>query len=478
MMTFAATIESAVPDNRRLLYLLQYCESKAKELIEHCALLEPGEGYEKAKEILYENYGRRSAIASAYIKKLVKGPVIRSDDSNALIKLAQELEECNTTLRFMKYYSDVNNFDNIAKIVGRLSFFMQSRWLRFAAFLKKQDREPSFEDLVGFVKNESEIAKLSYSGVLFKTGKKPGIKISTHATNVTEAKGKLDSCWNNSRSSMPTRKQMEVKCGLCSSNYFLWSCPKFRTMNQESKYKYIWDQRLCFNCLKGGHVQRDCQSQRKCTVSGCGRKRHFFLHRDQPNRQARTPETTSSPNENSTMTPSAEGASELSKCFACASNGKSQAFLNIVPVRISAGKKTVCCFAFLDQGSTTSLCDERLLKELDITGEKTSFTLSTLNNSAAQVGSKVDLMVSSLPDSGNLHLKNVLLVNKLPVRPNRPLKHRGKVCWPHLQKLKIPHSENQQVMLLIGVDTLEAFWIEDELRSKPGEPYAIKTMLG
>ena len=478
MMTFAATIESAVPDNRRLLYLLQYCEGKAKELIEHCALLEPSEGYEKAKEILYENYGRRSVIARAYIKKLVKGPVIRSDDSNALIKLAQELEECNTTLRFMKYYSDVNNFDNIAKIVGRLSFSMQSRWLRFAASLEKQDREPSFEDLVGFVKNESEIAKSSYSGVLFKTGRKPGIKISTHATNVTEAKGKLDSRWNNPRSSMPTRKQMEVKCGLCSSNHFLWSCPKFRTMNQESKYKYIRDQRLCFNCLKGGHVQRDCQSQRKCTVSGCGRKHHFLLHRDQPNRQARTPETTSSPNENSTMTPSAEGASESSKCFACATNAKSQAFLNIVPVRISAGKKTVCCFAFLDQGSTTSLCDERLLKELDITGEKTSFTLSTLNNSAAQVGSKVDLMVSSLSDSGNLRLKNVLSVNKLPVRPNQPLKHSGKTCWTHLQKLKIPHLENQEVMLLIGVDTPEAFWIEDEIRGKPGEPYAIKTMLG
>ena len=33
-------------------------------------------------------------------------------------------------------------------------------------------------------------------------------------------------------------------------------------------------------------------------------------------------------------------------------------------------------------------------------------------------------------------------------------------------------------MLLIGVDTPEAFWIEDELRGKPGEPFAIKTMLG
>jgi len=57
-----------------LLYLLQYCEGKAKRLIEHSALLDPKKGYKKAKEILFENFGRKNVIARAYVSKLVKGP--------------------------------------------------------------------------------------------------------------------------------------------------------------------------------------------------------------------------------------------------------------------------------------------------------------------------------------------------------------------------------------------------------------------
>jgi len=78
-----------------------------------------------------ENFGQKNVIAQAYVSTLVKGPVIRSDNSNDPIKLAQNLKECNTTLQHMRYYSEMNNFDNISKIVGRLPFTLQTRWLRY-----------------------------------------------------------------------------------------------------------------------------------------------------------------------------------------------------------------------------------------------------------------------------------------------------------------------------------------------------------
>ena len=40
--------------------------------------------------------------------------------------------------------------------------------------------------------------------------------------------------------------------------------------------------------------------------------------------------------------------------------GASKAFLNVVPVRVCVGETFVDTLAFLDQGSTTTLCDERL----------------------------------------------------------------------------------------------------------------------
>ena len=477
MTTFATTIENTVSADRRLLYLLQYCEGKAKGLIEHCALLDPDTGYEKAKKILFENFGRRNVIARSYITNLVKGPVIKPEDSNGLIKLAQDLEECNATLQYIKYYSDVNNFDNIAKIVGRLSFRLQARWLRFAASVEKQDREPTFEDLVTFVREEAEIARSSYSSVLFKSTKKPSFKVASHSTKVTDDKGKTFFKPAHSSQSKSTQKA-DVKCEFCSSNHSIWSCSKFKLINLDDKWKFVREQRLCFNCLRKGHVGRDCMSQNRCKAAGCGRKHNFLLHGDRHEENKSSKQSSSSSSEQRpAKSPSAEGVGDQ-QCFASLPSKNNKAFLNVVPVRICAGVKEVKCFAFLDQGSTTSLCDRRLLDELDVTGEQTSFSLSTLTSSVPQVGQKVDLQVSSVDDDGTPHLKNVLSVDKLPVGTNPVLGNRERRRWPHLQDLQFSSLGHEKVMLLIGVDAPEAFWVQDKRRGKPGEPYAVKTILG
>ena len=67
-----ATIELKERDKRlRLLYLIQHCEGKAKSLIQYCVLLDPDVGYDKAKQILHENFGRKLLIARACIRNLV-----------------------------------------------------------------------------------------------------------------------------------------------------------------------------------------------------------------------------------------------------------------------------------------------------------------------------------------------------------------------------------------------------------------------
>ena len=81
MTTFETTVEQVeLDDQRRLLYLLQHCEGKAKNLIEFCILLDPAVGYQKAKETLKENYGRKNVIARAYMNRLADGPKIKLDD--------------------------------------------------------------------------------------------------------------------------------------------------------------------------------------------------------------------------------------------------------------------------------------------------------------------------------------------------------------------------------------------------------------
>ena len=96
-----------------------------------------------------------------------------------------------------------------------------------------------------------------------------------------------------------------------------------------------------------------------------------------------------------------------------------QVFLNVVPVRIYSKKSCVDTLAFLDQGSMTTLCDGRLLENLGISGEKTSYFITTVNQTSERPhGRKAKLLISAVTSNKTIELKNVYCVDKLPMRPN------------------------------------------------------------
>jgi len=68
--------------------------------------------------------------------------------------LVQEVEECDATLSYFNYYSDLNNFDIIVQIIGRLPTDLQHRWLRDVASMEETNREANFKDVVLFLKRK------------------------------------------------------------------------------------------------------------------------------------------------------------------------------------------------------------------------------------------------------------------------------------------------------------------------------------
>lgn len=59
----------------KLVYLIQHCTGKAKEVTKNCSVISDAEkGYERAQEILYHRFGQKDATAHAHISRLVRGP--------------------------------------------------------------------------------------------------------------------------------------------------------------------------------------------------------------------------------------------------------------------------------------------------------------------------------------------------------------------------------------------------------------------
>ena len=150
---------------------------------------------------------------------------------------------------------------------------------------------------------------------------------------------------------------------------------------------------LCDNCGKKGHVSKYCFLKGACTVSGCNQKHHFLLHRanssgaKQPVADKANLSATSESKPQQPSSSSSAGASAMKPM---------NVYLNIIPVKASAGNRSIDTFAFLDQGSTTILCGCRLLELLGIAGTKASYSISTINErSSIFQGVKVKLSLSS-----------------------------------------------------------------------------------
>ena len=131
---------------------------------------------------------------------------IKPVDSTALFNLAQKLEECCTTLEHLHYFSDLSCFENLVKIIRRLPSALQTIWLRSAAKIEEEGREPRFSDVRKFVAKEAIVVKSSYAPAINK-GKKPAHvpKYSAHSTVIERSK---------SRPAVPR----SLKCWLCSAS--------------------------------------------------------------------------------------------------------------------------------------------------------------------------------------------------------------------------------------------------------------------
>ena len=122
-------------------------------------------------------------------------------------------------------------------------------------------------------------------------------------------------------------------------------------------------------------------------IPGCKFKHLTYLHADRDIRQADQPSSNENASGDCPAISDGNGSSDVQNSHVgvngqCAliGAGHSATALPIVPVKVKAtdSNGTVLTYAFLDSGSNTTFCTHELMRILDIEGEKTRLSLTTL----------------------------------------------------------------------------------------------------
>jgi hypothetical protein len=85
-----------------------------------------------------------------------------------------------------------------------------------------------------------------------------------------------------SRPSPSSSQFKEGHCSCCKKTHLIPECPKFKTLSNQKQSTIIRRDRLCYHCLEGPHLTRDCKKKegRLCGIDGCELYHHRVLHRE------------------------------------------------------------------------------------------------------------------------------------------------------------------------------------------------------
>ena len=414
--------------------------------------------------------------------KIANGSIIKAEDNVGLRRFSILLQSCQNALTKIGYLNKIENPDCLRKIIGRLPFDMKRRWRTKAdQIFETEEREIVFDDIVKFVNKEVRAASHPIFGDL--SSLMPDSR-DKHRNKVTQKTVK-----NFAAASTETRsEQQDRQCVLCLKDHNLNECVQFKKKTYEDRLKLVKEKGLCFNCLIPYHMVKQCRKKPACLQ--CKRKHETLLHApayDSSNPKVESPEDSLTAKKDASQSTNV-GYVGIDIGSRSKPSIRYKVGLPIVPVKVRSrrGNKTVITLAFLDNGSNTTFCTERLknelnvsgTNELNVSGTKTKLSLTTLDRIGRSIDTElINLEVYDLDDNVFFNLPAVFTRPNIPVTSHDAANQADVDKWPHLVGVTIP-TIKANVDLLIGSDNSKVIEPEEVKRSVNGGPYAVKTPLG
>ncbi|TPP57117.1 Protein disulfide-isomerase [Fasciola gigantica] len=440
LSSFKADVASGLPNDReRLCYLIHCCVGEAREAIEDCVMLPPKEGYVRAIDILESQFGCPDDAAECLLDEMGNGTKIKPTDITGLRKLVRQVVSSEISLTEMGYESSLNCPTTVKGIVRRLPDSMQLRWAEIALKKRREGTKLLFRHLVRYL--EGSLSTFSYcygqGNRALSQWKRDEDTRQSHGVRgrITVIAGRLDE-----------------KCPVCFEDHGLEFCSKFLSVCYEERLRVIQDAGWCFKCLKLGHRAAACRTMSRCLELNCYGHHHTLMH------VPRSPNTPTKANINSVKT-------EVP--HTC---------MGFVPVRLLGPKGSKETYALLDNGSDSTLLSSAAANSLGIDGPLTRLSVTTLAGTASQVTSEVNFAVQSLSGDYQPQVERAYTLKTLPVQT--AYIPSGLESWSHLRDVHFEEIKDRTVDLLIGTNTPESHWVQDQRIGTSRQPYAVKTVLG
>ena len=145
--SFEENVEKVLSDDgARLARLIHLCKGEAGRAIRCCNLMDPKQGYARARHLLEQRFGDSHTITELWIKKLNEGgPRVNIQE------YADELLDCYESLKALGALQEMDAQRNLLAMITKLPMHLQKWQDHVFDRRSRENRRPSLKDVVKFV---------------------------------------------------------------------------------------------------------------------------------------------------------------------------------------------------------------------------------------------------------------------------------------------------------------------------------------
>jgi Pao retrotransposon peptidase/Family of unknown function (DUF5641)/Protein of unknown function (DUF1759)/Integrase zinc binding domain len=442
-------------DGERLIYLMHYCKSKARDAIKGCVMLDTDKGYIRAREILQERFGQPHNIARSLIDSVLEDTKYPINNHELLEELATKMQNCEIALTQMDYCADMNSLATLERIVRRLPLNLQEHWSIRADIISQMKREPNFGDLTSFIIERARLAGSRFGQVVRETEQRNYKSSKSHPVYRGIERPSLQ---HTNSFVIKKESAYESNCVGCGENHELTRCPKFLDMSVKARWDLLKETGRCFKCLGGMHNASGCRKPQLCGKEGCRGRHHPMLHVDRVLFE--------------------ESQEIANKTCSATSTSNGLVLLGTIPIRIRGPFGEMDTVAFIDNGSDITLIKTDVISELGIIAEPSVLDIKTIAGTSSLTTQRCKIQIISMDGTAVVDVDEAYSVKSLPVSVSQcDYKQRCK-SWPHLKGIPFPSNTSNEVAVLIGCDVPEAHWVYEQRIGDRNQPFATRTPLG
>lgn len=488
---FVTTTEAfAYTSLENLMRLQKALTGEAKRSVE-CLLIHPSH-INEVMTTLEATFGRPELLVRSQIEIARRLPSITESRLEQLGPFSVKVKNLAIFLDTEETRHHLANPMLLDELVGKLPMSRRMDWAGVAIRILPH---PTVRDFARWL---AEVARLVNLVALPTTGnteiyKPDGVK----SQQTTRSKHVLLNVENNCFEEISAEEISAAEsCVFCQKSHNPGKCDVFLRMTAEDRWKEVTRLRVCFTCLRPGHIIPTCSERVQCGVDNCLMWHHPTLHsestmssepssrtvpvivnnsvagatkkngRNRPRRRTATQQLYEKPNDRGQA--SATGpTSSVTGASPCLSNA-TQSILNciegkvempflfrIVPVVLYGRERSLNTYALLDEGSSLTMVDADVADQLQLEGPSTDLNVQWFGSLASRFESsrKVSVGISGATHTDQrFDMHNVRTVQNitLPTQTVDAASLQG--MYPHLRHVPIAGFENVAPKILIGLD--------------------------